>query len=78
MTAINRKDRVRLVWPGDELDGHTGTVRRVIRDRKPDGTYSAKYIVALDEANSYGLTNIHVYEDRVEPLTAAENGGETR
>lgn len=68
MTALARKDRVRLVWPGDELDGREGTVRRVIRDRKPDGTYSTKYIVGLDKANSYGLKTIHIFEGRIEPI----------
>lgn len=69
MTDYARKTRVRLVWPGYELDGHAGTVRRCMgRIRKPDGTYANGYIVALDKPNSYGLTNIHIFEDRLEPL----------
>lgn len=68
MAAFNRKDRVRLVWPG-ELDGLAGTVRRRFRRvRKPDGTATTGYSVVLDKPTSDGLTKIHAFEDRIEPI----------
>ena len=67
MTALARKDRVRLVWPGGELDGREGTVRRVIRTRKAsDG--ATGYIVRLDKPDSRGQKTIHVFENRIEPI----------